>query len=553
MGNDCFAYGLKNGTIGVYVGNSKLWKIQNKEVITSMNVYDISDNKNLSPLLCLIVGWSNGLVEARKIETGKVIWSSLCVDSSSSAENESVAGIVVGNLRGGYGANNKQNGRNQQMITISTKGYISAWIPKAKSPAHKQNANNNKTEQSTMSSMMKRFSGDRSNANNAQEMASIDDLDELESLVRERDELKEELEYLRSNWQTLKTGNMDDPSLIPPNTEIACTLTPSIEKKRLLLIMNTNNSTVIKCAVIYGDKVFENGSFMLCPSEPKSSITLPLKFEKDLQCTLSIKAIVGHLSSTQNHVFELSHRIPKFASYLYVPTPSIPKQARPVSYTAFVLPERINRLILWLNQAFLLEYEANTKKTIDISFVSLRSGEYMTIQCDNQNNIKLITENLTLSGDIIQDICQYLSITELNSTCHFQREFEKLRENLQNVEEFNDLRNKISIDIASNTAIIKSLIVKGEDSRVQKNWKDFKKNMSELYDVNQDMIGEFIKRQNNHKNLIKSLKSVNQTIEKVSKLRVGRYQKMTVTLSRHAVKNKNVDGLINELHCVTAD
>merc|ERR1712154_178742 len=99
-------------------------------------------------------------------------------------------------------------------------------------------------------------------------------------------------------------------------------------------------------------------------------------------------------------------------------------------------------------------------------------------------------------------------------------EFEKIKENLSNVEQYNDIRNKLSIDIASNTSIIKNLIVKAQDSRIQKNYK----------------------------NLINSLKEINQTIEKMSRLRVGKYQKMTVSLSRKAVKNKNVDALIKTLH-----
>jgi len=562
-----FAYGLENGTIGVYEGNSRLWRARNKERVTAMTAYDITDNR-AQPLLALIVGYSSGLVEARKIETGKVLWSSLVVDSASNADCDAVAGIVCGDLRGHSGGG--------QMITVSTKGVISAWIPKAKTPPNpkqlEQDSNSGhslsvgqKVDQfrasfrKSMNALNINGGGGTNDDGNAfgamsggslGATASMEEMDELETLMRRRDELKEETEYLSANWKTLKSGDLDDPSLIPPNTEIACTLTPSIELKRLLLIMNTNNSTVIKGAVIYGDRVFENGCFMLVPSSQKSSITLPLRFEKDLQCTLSIKAMVGHLSSAQNHVFELSHRIPRFASYLYVPSNSIPTKKRPKSYAAFVLNERMNRLILWLNQAFLLEYEPNTKKTIDISFVSLRNGEYITLQCDSKNNIKIITENLSLCGDIIQDIAHYLSITELRSTCYFKAEFEALRENIKKVEQFNDIRNRLSIDIASNTAVIKNLLVKAQDSRVQRNYKPFKLQFSELFDVNQQMVGEFKKRRSNHQLLIAALKATNQTIEKVSRLRVGKYQKMTVTLSRNAIKKKNVEALINALHDV---
>jgi len=556
---DCFAYGLSNGTIGVYAGNTKLWRAQHKERVTAMAAYDVSDDPT-QPLLALVVGYSSGLVEARKKETGKVLWSSFVVDSASSSDGDAVAGIACGNLRGHCGAKGRP-----QLITVSTKGVLSAFIPKARTPPNERRQTERadghqlsvgKVDQfrasfrKSMSALSLKAGDGADGGHGLGARASVEEMDELETAQRERDELRQEMEYLEANWKTLRGGALDDPGLIPPDTEIACTLTPSIERKRLLLIMNTNNSTVIKAAVIYGDRVFENGCFMLVPAAQRASITLPLRFEKDLQCTLSIKAMVGHLASAQNHVFELSHRIPKFASYLYVATASIPSELRPESHVAFVLPERVNRLILWLNQAFLLEYEANAKRTVDISFVSLRSGEYLTLQCDGQNNVKIYTEDLALCGDIVQDICQYLSIHELQSTCHFNKDFEALRRNLERVEQHNAIRNRLSIDIAANTATIRNLMVKAQDSRVQRDHSEFKRHFAELFEVNQEMVGEFRKRQKNHLLLIDALKATNQSIQKMARLRVGKYQKMTVSLSRQAIKKKNADALINALHAV---
>jgi len=284
------------------------------------------------------------------------------------------------------------------------------------------------------------------------------------------------------------------------------------------------------------------------PSTQSSTLSMPLRFEKDLQCTLSIKAIVGHLSSAQNHVFELSHRIPKFASYLYVPSSSIPSAHAPTASVSLQFPrgERMNRLILWLNQAFLLEYEANSKRSIDISFVSLRNGEYMTLQFQ-EGTLRLLADNLTLAGDIVQDICQYLSVKELTSEFRNEGVFRDLRANLEGVAEFNAIRSRLSIDIAANTATIKNLIVKAEDARKLKRYADVKRFFSELFDVNQEMVGELAKRTNNHKQLIKALKAINKTIEQVSRLRCGKFQKLTVSMARTAVKAKNVDALIAAL------
>mmetsp|Transcript_5219 Transcript_5219/g.8620 ORF Transcript_5219/g.8620 Transcript_5219/m.8620 type:complete len:782 (+) Transcript_5219:26-2371(+) len=564
LGNDCFAYGLKNGTIGVYIGHTKAWKTQNKERVTAMTMFDVSaDNMRLD---CLMVGWSNGLVEARKIDSGTVLWRHFVVDGTDS--DDKVVGLVCGDLRG--------QECNNQLITVSAKGMISAWIPKPKSPPKpdpKLVGKKPKLERAssfgqTLRQSFRRTLTTRShdtasssggsrdsqslsqlNASKSLEMqlATVDELDEYEQLSRERDTLRDELEYLSANWKNLKQNNVNDPSLIPTNTEISCTLTPSVERKSLLLIMNTNNATVIKAAVIYGDKVFENGSFMLCPSDSKSTITLPLKFEKDLQCTLAIKAMVGHLSSKQNHVFELSHSIPKFASYLYVASNNIPSGKKPTSFVRFVISERMNRLILWINQAFLLEFESNAKKRMDISFISLRNGQYMTLQVE-QGNVKFYTEDVGLAGDIVQDVCQYLSITELQSECYFEDTFQQLRDHLNALQQFNEIRNMLSIDIAANTAVIKNLMVKAEDARIQRNYTHFRKNFSELFEVNQGMLAEFMKRQNNHKNLINALKNVNQTIEKMARCRVGEPQSKIISLARDAVKKNNIDALVNVLH-----
>lgn len=46
-----------------------------------------------------------------------------------------------------------------------------------------------------------------------------------------------------------------------------------------------------------------------------------------------------------------------------------------------------------------------------------------------------------------------------------------------------------------------------------------KKAYTELYRINEDLIGEYNKRSINHANLLESLKKVNQMIQKAAKLR----------------------------------
>ncbi|CAN7984638.1 unnamed protein product, partial [Ixodes hexagonus] len=79
---DCFAYALTNGTIGVYKGTERIWRIKSKNQATCLHGYDI-DGDGVPEL---ITGWSNGKVDARHVTTGEVVFKD--------AFPHSVAGIV---------------------------------------------------------------------------------------------------------------------------------------------------------------------------------------------------------------------------------------------------------------------------------------------------------------------------------------------------------------------------------------------------------------------------------------------------------------------------
>ncbi|ETO14490.1 hypothetical protein RFI_22877 [Reticulomyxa filosa] len=411
---------------------------------------------------------------------------------------------------------------------------------------------------------------------------------ELELLKAKRDTLKLELEGINRNWSKLKSGALNDPGIIPPDTQIFCTLSPNLDKQSLLLLIQTNNDTVIKTAILYGEKVFRNGSFMITPNPPKSNISLPLELTKDLTCQLSIKCIVGHLSSKQDHIFELSHTIPKFSSYLYVSAKaslalfsinlllilllffSQKKKKKkkvssnknnkktiqnphfflatytkktPSSWVKFKIRERIDRLILWLNQAFLLEYDSSPTQPIDIGFFSFRTKQHLVIQVTLDGQFTILTDDMRLAGDLVQDICSYLEITDLSSTSYFPHEYKQLEILFKDIQEYNSIRTHFSVDVASNSSLVKSLIVRSEDARKLQNIDSFLRYYTELYNLNQSMISEFHQREANHNSLLNALKAVNQMIEKSARLRMGPSQSKTIAMCREAVTNQDVNML----------
>jgi Bardet-Biedl syndrome 2 protein len=66
-----FAYGLANGTVGVYTGvNSRLWRVKTKNKVTAIESYDL----DMDGVPEVFSGWDNGMFAVRREENGEVVF-----------------------------------------------------------------------------------------------------------------------------------------------------------------------------------------------------------------------------------------------------------------------------------------------------------------------------------------------------------------------------------------------------------------------------------------------------------------------------------------------
>ena len=68
---------------------------------------------------------------------------------------------------------------------------------------------------------------------------------------------------------------------------------------------------------------------------------------------------------------------------------------------------------------------------------------------------------------------------------------------------------------------------------------------SDLFTLNNELIGEYTKRSTNHIELLAALKKVNQMIQKAARLRVGTSKTKIVSACRSAIKNNNISSLFH--------
>ncbi|XP_066541115.1 Bardet-Biedl syndrome 2 protein homolog isoform X2 [Hoplias malabaricus] len=488
-----FGYALANGTVGVYDRTARYWRIKSKNHAMSIHAFDL----NADGVVELITGWSNGKIDARSDRTGEVIFK----DNFSS----SVAGVVQGDYR--------MDGQ-IQLICTSVEGEVRGYLPASKE-----------------------MKGNLMDASVEQDL--------IRELSQRKQNLLLELRNYEENSKAVP-GASDGETLmgvIPANTQLQTALSvrapTESQRAHIELSISTPNETIIRAVLIFAEGIFEGESHVVHLSAQNLSgcICVPIIPPKDIPVDLHIKAFVGGRTSTQFHVFEITRQLPRFSMYdLHVD----PSALRPTGRVTFSINDRPQRVVMWLNQNFLLPEGINSP---DVTFTSLRGGGLLTISMSSSGEITLNTDDIDLAGDLIQSLASFLAIEDLQAEADFPTYFEELRVTLTEVDEFHSVHQKLTAAMADHSNHIRNMLVQAEDARLMGDLKTMKKRYIELYDLNRDLINEYKIRSNNHNALLACLKSVNQAIQRAGRLRVGKPKNQVITACRDAIKNNNINAL----------
>ncbi|XP_065423038.1 Bardet-Biedl syndrome 2 protein isoform X5 [Chrysemys picta bellii] len=375
-------------------------------------------------------------VDARSDRTGEVIFK----DNFAS----SIAGVVEGDYR--------MDG-NTQLICCSVDGEVRGYLP------------------------------------GSQEMkGNLMDASVEQDLIRELSQKKQNLllelrNYEENSKQADLSAQVNEADgqrgVIPANTQLQTALSVNLgsdsQAAHVELCISTSNDTMIRAVLIFAEGIFEGESHVVHPSLQNLSgrIQVPLTPPKDVPVDLHIKAFVGYRSSTQFHVFELTRQLPRFSMYAL----SSPDSAtEPLSFVNFTISERVQRVVMWLNQSFLLPEDAELQSApFQVCFTSLRDAGQLCIKIKPNGEISISTDDIDLAGDIIQSMASFLAIEDLQVEADFPAYFEELRKVLVKVDEFHTVHQKLTADMADHSNLIRSMLVRAEDSRLMGDMRNMKK------------------------------------------------------------------------------
>ncbi|XP_069693259.1 BBSome complex member BBS2-like [Periplaneta americana] len=502
-----FGYGLANGTVGVYEKLQRIWRVKSKNRAVSIYGYDL----NGDGVEELITGWSNGKIDARSSRTGEVIFKDNL--------NHSIAGIVEGDYR--------LSGKND-LICCSVEGEVRGY------------------NLSRQVSMRPNIPAGHVNI----------ETEAIRDLFTKKQALLLELRNYEGNSQfsDIGAGELGQQfaaanqhmGIIPAQTRlqtgIAINMGTEEKAPHVEISLSTNNETVIRSVMVFAEGIFEGETHVLHPkdSDVTSRLDVALYPPRDVPVDIHIKALVGYEGSQHYHVFELTRQLPRFSMYAILAE----RTQEVKSSVSFVINERLQRIAMWVNQNFLLLTDYEVATDLNLTFLSLRDNTEVTITMEANGHMVITTHNVALAGDIIQSLATFLNLEELQVSANFPEEQEKIGELLQKVSALQDVRLRLGAEMADHSGLIRSLVVRAEDSRQLDDMKSMRKWYLELNDVNTDLVRGYNIRCKNHQELLDALKQLNIIIQRTARLRVGKYKTDVVNLCRLALKNNNLNSLV---------
>jgi len=530
------AYGLANGTVGVYEGNTRVWRVKLRDNIRSMIAFDI-DGDGVDEV---IIGWSNGRMEARRDEDGSLVYREslghsvnglLKTDYRNTGEEELVCCMSNGDLRGYTSVSTNKDelvqvyGRPQG--NVDTKIYIDDEdsVGNAVRGAHQE-----------------AFKKVQHYEQNNKEMQSLQE--KLTVKTMELRSLEEQLQNSQATGSARLMGSL------PDDTRLTVLLTSNLDKKQLELKIDTNSKDCLIHSVLLFDfdgGIFENECLALHVNPPSSSVLLPLHPLKDCATILKIQVFSSARGSAENiHVLEALQELRKFSMLspgeLKISTTS-KKSVNFVIQSTF--GEILNALSLWLNIDE--RKKIVNELSLELPFVNLRTGEAVRFEMHSLkgSKIRFIIQGLSMesAGEVIQSLAHELHIDTLESVAEFSSDMERVRSLLSVVAEHQLIRQRLGAEMADESHYIKSLIIKAEDSRQLEDISNIRETYQECTTLNAKLIAEYNKRANNQTGMMDALREVKKYIQSAAMLRVGDAQGAVISAARKALKAQNATAL----------
>ena len=517
---DYFCYGLETGTIGLYKGNNKSWTKKEKGFCTSIEIrYFTNDEDTLEAL----IGMSTGKIILLNANTGREILNFYVGNSVSKFfyGDFTLSQRQIDELENNKKDENEEEEDKDQIICFTENGDVYGYCYGEKHYVP--------IEREFMSKDKK---------------VTEEDLNEYESLLKEKNRLLDEIEDLAvKESNKSKINAPKDGISLPKDLKVDIDLESNDEDKCADLILQVTEGAIIKMVIIVSEQIYQGETFVKYPKNEVNKAIVQIKNKKDLNINLHIKVLVGSNSFLDDfQVLEYNKIIPKYCFYILLREEneytSKLEQGIRLEYN-----DRVDRLIIFLEASFNipksdLETFKKDEKNFTIRFRSLRTDKILEINIKNGNKLNILTDEIELCGNLVQDFAAYIKEENLNTNINYPLYAKSYEKIFERIELLDNERNHFNINMSDIITNIKDLYVKAEDNRLIDNIKGFRDYFRRIDVQNSQLLDEFEKRSEKYQQLLTDLKSVNEMIQLGSNLKCGTFKKNMISECRKCIRNK---------------
>ena len=525
--DDYFCYGLESGTVGLYKGKEKKWFKKEKGYCTSMEMRDFIGENTVE----VLVGMSTGKIILFDSNTGKE-YLNFYVDNPISKffygdfilSQRQIDEIQLEKLNKDEEDDEDED---DQIICFTENGDVYGYIYGEKNYIPTEREFESKDKKVTE-----------------------EELNIYEQLLKEKNRLLDELEDLavrdsnKNKINAPKEGNE-----LPQGLKVDIDLESNDKDKCADLTLEANNNAVIKAVIIMSEQIYQGETFVKYPKNETNKAVVQIKTKKDLHINLHIKVLLGINTLVDDYVvLEYNKIIPKYCFYILLREEdeykSKLKQGISINFD-----DRIDRLILFLEEKFNIpakEFESYKSDDLNfnVRFRSLRTDIILEINVRKGNKLSILTDEIELCGNLLQDLALFLKKEDLDTKIDYSIYGKSFEPIFKRIEELDNERNHLNINMTDIITNIKDLYVKAEDNRLIDNIKGFEDYFRKIDVQNAQLLDEFEKRSEKYQQLLNDLKSVNEMIQLSSNLKCGKFKKAMVSECRRCIRNKDYDLLM---------
>ena len=162
-------------------------------------------------------------------------------------------------------------------------------------------------------------------------------------------------------------------------------------------------------------------------------------------------------------MIEQTRTLPTFSMFAKIASS---EALTPKGFVTFTINERIQRIVIWINNNFILSDDFECEGPIAIAFIAIRTNLPLFIQMETSGQMTFFTDDMEVAGLLVQSLVEFLNIIDLQVACDFPAELENLSQILIKIDQFNSVRQQLSSQMADHSNIIRSLVVRSEDARL---------------------------------------------------------------------------------------